>query len=186
MKNINNYLKHKIIYLLNKYNIPLKEWSKGSAKSVDNLIMEIENEETTLKEEGENLFRYIEFVGINIFYNDGNTNWKLVEKKQIFNDGRVRVRNNISSVSEKMKKGENPKLAAIRGIEEELSIKVDPSQIIFIENKQEEDKSKSYPGLTTKYNGYYFNCNLNSKQFKKEGYLEEQYDKKTFFNWIEI
>ena len=56
--------------------------------------------------------------------------------------------------SEKMKFGEDPLIAAIRGIEEELGIIVDANQLIKFRNLNYDGGSLSYPGLITKYKGH--------------------------------
>lgn len=171
-------------YLL-KFNIPLGEWGKGYAKTLNHLLDEIKSKECVLKEEGV-LVREIEFVMCQIFYYSEGTTLKLVEEKQVFLDGRTRVRKKESSVSEKMKIGEDPKESLIRGIEEELGIFLEEDQIEELKGIDEEEESDSFPGLMTRYKGHSFNCFLNKSQFNPEGYIETQKDKKTYFIWEEF
>ncbi len=172
-----------LITKLGEYGIPHETWGKGEAKSVENLLDELTNSECIIVEEDGQLVRYIEFVGINIFYNEDGNKYLLTEDRQVFNDGRVRKRKMLASVSEKMKSGENPLVSAIRGIKEELGIDVGKYQLEEKKDIGYDNKSQSYPGLSSKYKGHIFNCKLVSSQYREEGYIEVQKDKSTFFVW---
>ncbi len=174
-----------LVNLLKKYNIPTEIWGTGKSKTTNHLLKEIENKECNLVEKNDTITRYIEFVGIKIYYNDKDGNrWFLKEDRQEFNDGRTRRRNIPSSVSEKMKFGENPMLAAIRGIEEELGTSVKENQFTKYGDLHYKGGSVSYPGLDTKYKGHRFICEFNDDNFDPNGYVEIQEDKKTFFIWV--
>ena len=55
--------------LLNSYNIPIDLWGTGKSKTINNLLNELENNECSLEEKNDKITRYIEFVGIKIYYN---------------------------------------------------------------------------------------------------------------------
>lgn len=170
---------------LKDYGIPIENWGTGYAKNVDSLLDEILNNECAIIDKGGSIIRYIEFVGVRIFYTDKRgVEYYLIEDKQVFKDNRERRRNMQSSVSEKMKFGEDPMGAAIRGIKEELDISVNESQLIKQRDLGYDSSSNSYPGLKTKYKGHQFTCHLNDTQFKFNGYVEHQKDKSTYFKWI--
>lgn len=178
---------NKLINLLKKYDVPVEYWGTGKSKTIEHLLKEIEEKECSVVEQDNNLTRYIEFVGIKIYYTDENDQrWFLKEEKQEFNDGRIRRRNIPSSVSEKMKFGEDSSLSAIRGIEEELGVKINQSQLSKHSDLRYDGGSVSYPGLDTKYKGHRFICNFNDNQFNPNGYIEVQRDKRTFFLWKKI
>ena len=159
--------------LLKKYEIPFELWGTGKSKTLKHLFYELKNDECSLQEENGGLTRYIEFVGIKIYYTDRNDQrWVLKEERQEFNDGRTRRRNIPNSVSEKMKFGEDPMIASIRGIEEELGVKVKSNQLTKYSDLHYDGGSVSYPGLDTKYKGH--------------RYIEVQEDKKTFFYWNKL
>jgi hypothetical protein len=120
-----------------------------------------------------------------MFYHDGKNLFKLIEEKQVFNDGRTRIRDKESSISEKMMIGEDPLESLIRGVEEELGIILGKSQIEELGDIQKTEASQSFPGLTTKYNGHNFTCFLNPDQYNPNGYVEVQKDKSTYFIWKE-
>ena len=150
---------------------------------MDHLLSEIQSGECKIIEDGKTLLREIEFVMCEIFYYEGETLLKLIEEKQVFNDGRTRIRDKESSVSEKMIIGEDPIESLIRGIEEELGISIEESQIQPEKGIEKIEVSQSFPGLMTKYNGHNFTCFLNKSQYNPKGYIEIQKDKRTYFIW---
>ena len=173
-----------LINLLKKHSVPVDSWGTGNSKTVGHLMNELKNKECSLEDKGEYLTRYIEFVGIRVYYKDeDDCVWVLKEDKQEFNDGRVRKRTMPSSVSEKMKFGEDPLISAIRGIEEELGVKVEGHQLRKYRDLKYDGGSMSYPGLETKYKGHQYVCYFDKSQFDPNGYIEIQKDKKTFFVW---
>jgi hypothetical protein len=170
---------------LKEYSIPVEEWGTGEAKNVEHLLDEIRGEECNVEDRGGYLIRSIEFVGVRIYHKDkDNVTWVLKEDKQEFKDGRVRRRNMPSSVSEKMKFGEDPLISAIRGIKEELGINVEGHQLIKMRDLFYNGGSQSYPGLRTRYKGHQFTCFFNDDQFDENGYIEVQKDKSAFFKWF--
>ena len=184
-----NYEKSSLDELRNKlveHGIPVDSWGTGNAKTLKHLYNELQEGECSLSDEGEYLTRYIEFVGIKVFYKKDEVNYLLKEDRQEFNDGRVRRRKMPSSVSEKMKSGEDPLVSAIRGIEEELGIRVESSQLTKRRDINYDGSSISYPGLTAKYKGHQYTCYLTDEQFDINGYIEVQSDKKTFFTWVKL
>jgi hypothetical protein len=172
--------------LLNSYNIPIDLWGTGKSKTINNLLNELENDECSLEEKNHKITRYIEFVGIKIYYTKDDEIFILKEDRQEFNDGRIRRRDMPSSVSEKMVFGEDPIVASIRGIREELGVKIEAHQLTKHSDLNYNGGSLSYPGLDTKYKGHKFICNLIDEQFNPNGYVEIQKDKKTFFIWEKL
>lgn len=172
---------------LSKFSIPIEDWGTGKSKTLNHLLDELKNEECELIEIDNTLIRTIEFVGIKIYYtSNDDERWVLKEDRQEFNDGRKRRRNMPSSVSEKMKFGEDPSKSAIRGIKEELGVDIRPDQLSKRKDLFYNGGSVSYPGLTTKYKGHQYICQLEQSQFNPNGYIEVQKDKKTFFVWHKL
>jgi hypothetical protein len=188
IKLFENFTNQPLVDLENKlmrYSIPIQQWGTENAKTTEHLLDELNNEECIIRDEGGYLVRYIEFVGIRMLYKDKDgITWLLKEDRQEFKDGRIRRRDMQASVSEKMKSGENPLVSAVRGIEEELGFKVESSQLIKLTPLYYNGGSQSYPGLKSKYVGHQFTCYLTHEQFVKNGYVEVQKDKSTFFKWI--
>ena len=165
-------------YLI-RYGIPVNQWGKGYAKTIEHLEKEIESNECSLVDKNGTLVREIEFVMCEIFYKG----LKLKEEKQTFKDGRERTRVKESSMSEKMKIGEDPLDSLIRGIEEELGVEVREDQLISDGSIDREGGSRSFPGLTTRYIGHKYSCTFDESQYNPEGYVEHQKDKSTYFIW---
>lgn len=166
--------------------IDLSKWGQGGAKTVEQLFEEIEEGETELtKDLDGKLIRKVLGVGANVYYNEDEQTFRLKEERQIFSDGRVRVRNFGRAVSEKIKFGEYPHDAMARGIQEELGILSN----LFLEEVEtvvETKDSPSYPGLISHYIIDVFKINLTSTQYKPEGYVEERDGIKTYFVWEKI
>ena len=172
---------------LEAYGVDTTVWGTGGYKTIDHLVKEIEDQEVILdfNEDGE-LTRISEVVAAMILCIHDDKMYRLKEEKQVFIDGRERVRPSAGqSVFEKMKLGEKPDEAILRGIAEELSI---AGEIIlnYIEKVENIADSKSYPGLITKSTTHFFEVELTAEQFKSQGYIEEQADKITFFVWEQI
>ena len=168
--------------------VDISKWGTGGAKTVEHLKGEIDRDESILEEEETGEFvRKVSIVGANVYYISptNGRRYRLKEDRQIFLDGRERRRDYGHAVSEKMKPGEDPKTAMIRGIQEELGINglIDPLKT------WEDEKvslSPSYPGLISNYIRYGFDVILNENQFEPEGYIEEQEKMNTYFVCEEV
>lgn len=164
--------------------IDTSNWGKNKNKSLADLYSEISNGETTLiLDPKKGIIREVEGAGANVYYTDkSGTTYLLLEEFQILSDEQKRRRYPTTSVSEKMKHGENPFDAIVRGIKEELGIssKINP---IKTETEFEEKPSPSYPNLYSKYSKYCFDVFLTDEQYKPEGYYEVENGIKTVFKW---
>lgn len=176
--------------LLDVYRIPYQTWGTGATKKFEDLEQEIAAGDAKLVEEKGELLRNIDVLAIDVFYTDASEQtWYLRETKQEFIDGRVRQRNLSSSLGEKIKQGEDLNMAAARGIQEELGQPITEEQLQFQKTQQEVKESESFPGLQTLYNRHCYECFLRDGQVEldeagnPQGFVEEQSDKKTFFEW---
>lgn len=172
---------------LTRAGININDWGIGQAKTLEHLQKEIDEGEATLitNENGE-ILRSIVVGGADVYYTSPeNKTYRLKEEKQVFKDGRERSRDLEVALSEKMKPGEEPETAMIRGIKEELGILGD-IQITELGSETEIKPSQSYPGLRTQYKKYMYKVLLTQSQFNPIGYIEEQLDKNTYFIWEEI
>lgn len=179
--------KPQIVDTLRSHGVPLDEWGKGKAKTVDHLVKEVVEGEAVLTttENGE-LVRQISVIGMDVFHKgeDGKT-YKLVEDKQIFKDGRERRRELPTSMGEKVKPGEDLNEAAVRAVREELGVEGDiPVEHTNTTRKVRE--SNSYPGLKGEYVIHDYRSWLTGEQFHSEGYIERQTDKDVYFIWREV
>lgn len=172
--------------ILVKNGIPVDQFGINAAKTISALFNEVDKGSCQLVLDNNELIRLVNSCNIRVFYNSSRGMLYLKEKKQVFTDGRTRVRDWFTwSVSEKIEPGENPEQAAIRGMFEELGIQNldNLTQEEVVDNDQ---YSPSYPGLRTKYVSNYFDVNLTDEQFKPEGYQEIQPDKTTYWEWEEV
>lgn len=168
------------------HGVPVEQYGTKGFKTVDHLYKEVEEGETVLTEEEGGLVRRVEFVGARVIYRAAEGTLRLYEAKQVFKDGRTRVRENMPySAAEKFKAGEDPKEVLIRGMEEELGLQVDPSQFAFY-NRKEVENNDDYPGIRSFHVGHEFVVNLREDQFVAEGYVERQADKDVHFEWMPI
>jgi len=130
---------------LQTQSIDTTNWDHADAKSVADLLTELQHGESTLHSDPP--LRRVRVVEVLI----RNANKILIEQEQHFADGRVRLRNRPPS--EKMHPDETPLAAAQRCLSEELALSADaitfPPQQIPVRTVC--DESGSYPNLTSEY-----------------------------------
>jgi hypothetical protein len=180
--------KTKLFNLLNNYNIPLYQWGTGDAKTIDHLLEEVTSGETVLVEDNDSkdLIREFSFLAIIVFCKYDGKKFKLIEEKQVFNDGRERVRKTGISVGEKIKQNDNDIEESIkRALQEELNIK-EGFSIGKIEQVKENVYSSSYPGLKSRRIRFDTTVEIDVYQYNPKGYKEVQYDKTTYFVWEKV
>lgn len=167
--------------------VRVEDFGKSGAKKLEDLFRELQNKETEIVKEGDKIFRKISALSISVKHESGGKKYVLVEEKQIFADGRERKRTPLGSLSEKLRRDEDPKVAVARALQEELSINTNytPS---FVETINEIKESGSYPSLLTKYVFYRYNIDLENEDYKPEGYVEHEEGTgiKTYFVWKEM
>ncbi len=172
--------------LLLQNNIDTSLWGTGSAKTLDHLVKEVQEGESTLISEGDHLVRILEALDIKVRCTlpSGLTK-ELYEDRQEFKDGRVRRRDQITgSIGEKIKSGEAPGNDSVRrALSEELGVEVDDNRIVRGEDRTEEHETMSYPGLLTRYTFYTYAVDLPYELYRADGYSEQQQDKTTYFCW---
>ena len=138
-----------------RHGIELNQWGYYHAKSVSNLMKEIQEGDCIIQHDP--LLRIIHVVQVLIF----KDKWILTELEQELSDLRQRKRN--IPPSEKMKPDENCLLAAKRCLEEELQITEDRITLLSKDCKPviRYRYSKSYPGLRSKYYVYRVHAQVN-------------------------
>ncbi|MDO8601872.1 MAG: hypothetical protein Q7R62_01940 [bacterium] len=163
--------------------IPLADWGKGEAKTLNDLYSEIRHGESELNiEQGSKLVREVGIVKIDIFYKNEIGTYKLAEDYQEFYDGRRRTIKQDCPVGEKMKPHETPIRAFERALKEELAI-THPIPGRAVRARITTKISKSYPGLTSRYHEHRFTVTIPKKYYNAEGYMERDGDRKTYFSW---
>lgn len=182
-----NVTKLRILPELKSHGIPVDEWGKGKAKTVDHLAKEIVEGEAILNtsKDGE-LVREVNVIGMDVFHKgEDGTIYRLVEDRQVFKDGREKRRELPVSMGEKIKPGEDLDIAAVRAVREELGVEGE-IPVEHTKTVSSERVSNSYPGLKGQYNEYRYSSWLTNEQFKPEGYVENQADKDVHFVWREV
>lgn len=134
--------------------LDLSTWGHGSAKTVEALWYEIQQNECVLQPQP--LLRKLSVVHVII----RRANLVLLEIEQKLKDGRFRKR--YSPPGEKVRVGENLDDVAIRCLQEELGIdttqvSVRPSALV---QPVREVDSPSYPGLCSQYHFHLFETTL--------------------------
>lgn len=174
--------------LLEQSGIDTSTWGQGPTKTIEQLQKEIdEGEAVLIKSETGEIIRKISLACVDVYYkNSDGKMFFLREDKQVYLNGSERKRTLKSSVTEKMKAGEDSFDAAKRGLIEELGIEGNLN-VEFIEKvNDEEEIISAYPGLKAKRTKEIFKILLDETQFSPEGYKEVQKDKTTYFVWEEV
>ncbi len=178
----------KLESFLATHQVPLTEWGKGKAKTLDHLLDELTKGECYFEKGNDqfSLIRRVEGVQITVFHDTLDGRLRLNEDRQVFNDGRTRRRPSDFSVGEKMSPGETPHQSATRALAEELGI-VETVPLVFKETiEQPVSPSTSYPGLGVRHRDHTFEVILPTSAYRPEGYIEIQPDKKSYFQWHKI
>ena len=163
--------------------VPFKGWGENGTKTIDHLLKEIQRGEAVIISESGWVIRIISTAAINVFYAQEEKTFVLVEEKQLFRDGRKRIRTLTSSLGEKIRALETPEEAARRGLKEELSIAERIPLIGSGKEVRQLNPSKSYPGIYTANILHRFDIFLPEKFYRAEGYVEMQKDKTSYFVW---
>lgn len=172
--------------LLVKHKIPFNTWGLNATKNFAALYKEVQSGEAVLVSHFDGtLHRHIRVALIDVFFSHHNSNrvYHLVEEKQVFSNGTVRVRQKASSIGEKLLQNEEPGEAAVmRALKEELKI-TRPVKIMKAGESITFARSTSYPGLYTNSTNYRYLVFLKLSQFNPDGYVEHQADITTYFKW---
>lgn len=178
--------KERLQQLLTQNHIDTSGWGAGSAKTLEHLLKEVQEGESTLIVEDGRLVRVLEALDIKVRCTlpDGTTK-ELYEDRQEFTDGRIRRRDQLTgSLGEKIKSGETPNSDSVRrALAEELGFEVDDGHINMDDIRSEERETMSYPGLLTRYTFYAYGVDLPQDLYVAGGYSEQQPDKTTYFCW---
>ena len=181
---------------LSAYNIPAHTWGQGNAKTAEHLYREIKRKDSQLIQENGELIRKLKFIEVNVEVEAMGKKLRLVEDRQVFNEGksnqRTRRRPEFKcAVKEKIHLHEDPDQAVVRAIKEEIGRLWSDHDLKLINPQKVDQKiirreSMSYPGLLTHYDGHSYHLQLPRPLFSPDGYKEIQPDKTTYFVWKEI
>lgn len=176
--------KQQLVALLQKHAIDVARFGTGSAKTLAHLFAEIVDGETLLAEVDRRLVRRVGVLGVDVFADIDGARFRLIEDRQVFNDGRERRRNMPTSISEKLHQGENVLEAVTRAMNEEIGISEFKLMTPTPCTRTEVVDSPSYPGILSEYTKHEVDVLIASSAYKAEGYREIQSDKTTHFVWV--
>ena len=171
--------------------IDISLYSKGEAKSLEKLLHEINDPEEGVglqcSEDG-SLLRVAKLMNIHVLYQHEKDLLRLREVMQIFNDGRIRVRNRQAAIAEKCHVKELWIRAVERALKEEIGVARlhTNDEVMQLSSDVVKQESQSYPGLMSEYQIDYYLYNMVEEYFRPEGYVEVQKDKKTYFAWEKV
>jgi hypothetical protein len=166
------------------HDIPLHLWGRGEAKTLEHLTKELSEGEAALRYETGRLQRVARGAIVDVLYQDRSRLLRLRETRQVFADGRERIRKDLSTgIGEKLKLDETPLAGALRALQEELGIDEPLTYLELPERTKGPLPSVSYPGLYTLYVMYPFEVFLPRRLYRPEGYIERQEDKSNYFEW---
>jgi len=168
--------------ILSEYGVETSGWGEGEAKALGHLLTELRAGDCELVVDERGLARLVRNVWVDVFAHVGAARHHLVERRQVFIDGRTRRRSLPASIGEKCTVGEDPAVAAVRGIGEELGI-VSPLALTPGEPRENPVGPPSYPTLRTLYDTAWYVVELDASDYRPEGYVEVQSDKSTYFEW---
>lgn len=179
-----------VMQMLYHGKVPLIKWGLGNTKTFKDLIRELNKRESTLSTSSlGKVVRKIRVLSIKVKYRDSETQQEfyLVEEKQVFKDGRTRVRKLDCSVAEKLTLEEAADAETIgNALKEELGIEGEVRRLFDTDHYTTLGASKSYPGLETLKEIFEATVFLTPEQFRPEGYIEYQEDKTNYFVWTKI
>lgn len=176
-----------LIDVLEANGIPYGTWGAGEAKTVANLLIELNTGDCRFEKVENRFTRVVDVCAVNVvcYINETDTEWVLREDRQEFVDGRIRRRQLDTSIGEKMKPDEEPEVAVRRALHEELHI--DEHEEVYISSRGmklvEPESAYSYPGLPALYRKHYFEVNLLPHHFCAHGFVEREKDKTNYYVW---
>lgn len=179
----------KLKSLLKCCGVNYESWGQGYTRTPQQLCGEIRDGESVLIVNNGKLLRQVCHAQADIVCRTADGPMRLVETHQVFKNGAIRDRSGSGrSMSEKIKRKEDPRAAMIRGIQEELGIKdFDGTGLKkSVEKTRSTDSAESYPNLPTEHILFLFDWEMPLRYYKPKGYVEVQKHKKTYFSWKNI
>jgi hypothetical protein len=179
----------KLASILEAAGVPVRTWGTGDAKTLQHLATELTRQECLLCLNVQGLVtRHVSVVAIDVYFTPTTgLRRRLIERRQVFHDGRVRRRRLEASLGEKIVGSETPDAASLRAIQEELEIPPHQVTLQFVRSViHTELSSRSYPGLPVARTLHFYTADLTPAAFNPGGYIEEQTDKRVEFEWQRV
>lgn len=177
--------KQKIVDTLTKHRVPLWKWGTGKYWSLADFLR-YASEDQFFVRDGLELTVEVHAVVVVVIHQFRRKWLELYEDRQIFSNGTVLQRKNFNGIAETLKRGETTQEGAARCLAEELQFR-DPSVYQLSEllgtERRDPVASEKWPGIKAQYNRYLFECSIERKIFRKNGYEEREGDRTIFFQW---
>jgi hypothetical protein len=184
-------IRETVLSQLKLCSIDITLYGKGKAKTVEDLIQEVfDNEAKLTPNEKNELIREISIITAKIIHKrpDGKV-LRLKEEKQVFlKDGRERDRSEIlrdNAISEKLFTGEAPENGIVRALKEELKVYDGYTISDTSEPIMSEGMSPSFPDVNTITTRYQYFIEFDETAFKADGYVETRKGRTTTWKWVE-
>lgn len=175
---------HDLIRVLRIHGVAYDAWGLHGTKTIDDLCSELCEGESILEERGGELIRKIQAVGVDVFADIDGVRRILREDRQEFShDGTIKRRQLSTSLGEKIKQGESPRIAMIRALREELGVDVSDDSVHVGNTEYQLSASTIYPGLVSEKMLIKGAVLLAPDQVNPDGYVECQATKCTYFSW---
>ncbi len=187
---MSTHTEHSLRTLLRNHDVLDHSWCHyPNAKTVADLLEEIQRGESTITVEMGRLIRTVRTIGLNIHYEHLDGRWQsLVEARRVYADGHTEQRTLSTSIGEKITSGESTGHTATRAIKEELGIDFSFTEknYTILPMAVSEGKSASYPGLTTRYCIIRVEIIFDASQYRPNGYTEVKDGRTTYFEWVDF
>lgn len=171
--------------LLTRSGFDLSHWGEGATKSVEALWDELAEGESEIVSKMGIPTRRTNVAAVDVYATLPDARYRLNETKQVYRGGFERNRDLITSLGEKIKRGETAEAAVRRAVAEELGIRTVKSLELAGEQLLEKE-SATFNGMLSDLVLYLAKVEIDPSDFRPEGYIETQKDKLIYFNWHEI
>ena len=171
--------------LFQRYGVDMSAYGVGKAKTLDQLLQEINAGESSLVVENGELIRIVNIISVDVYFERvPGERLRLRMEYQQFSDGRTRVReNDFGAVSGKMKPNESVEDAIARELGEEIKAceyQLEGIQTPIVNTRT----SPSYPGISSRYTENYATAIIPPSMYRVS-YEETQDGVTSHFSWVE-
>lgn len=168
---------------------PVDRYGVDGAKTVGHLLEEVKAGESIISVDASgNMYREVSVAWVHVLCNLANgESYILREDRQEFTNGFIKRRELTSSLGEKLKIGEDPELATVRAIQEELGIDESKINSVHVLGSHTETWTPdTYPGLESSYVSHEYATVIAEDAFSPGGYKEVQAEKTSYFVWEKV
>ncbi|HET8574822.1 MAG TPA: hypothetical protein VFM02_01470 [Candidatus Paceibacterota bacterium] len=171
--------------LLRKYDIPLETWGKGEARTIEDLLREVNEEKIVLESMEWKLIAHQRELSVAVFHKDRRRLLRLHESWRVSFDDRAVVPRQRSSLVVKLRTEEAADTAAASRLVRE-TLGVESAKIVSGGGGNSFNlESYDYPGLFLDILYFNFTTYLTKEVSRTAGYCKARPDGATFFVWLD-